>query len=164
MLTSLASIAPSGLDLRFGATRLHSAAAKSVMRPMSLVLLPIMDKMKILILAIITTFCGATLAESSSVVSTGISFDDFEKQGGKYERKTEFFGDSYRINLDNFENCSPTEVIVNAVANEKTILRVVLDNRDGWYEFGAHSGVHGKNMVYFQIHCVRGIPLRNVWF
>ena len=120
--------------------------------------------MKILTLAIAITFCINVHAESSSAVSIGISVDDFIKQGGKLEQKSESFGDIYRVNIDKFENCSPTEVIAKSVDNEEMIYRKYLKESVGWYEFGAQSKVDGKNLAYVQIRCAIGIPYRNVWF
>lgn len=122
-----------------------------------------MKPIKILMLAILNAFCMTSYADDLVPVSVGISLETFVKQGGRYEREAEFYGDRYRINLEEFRNCSPTEVIANAMHKKRTLLRVLLVNKNGWYEFGIDPEKHKKEMVYIQIHCAEGIPYRNIW-
>lgn len=120
--------------------------------------------MKLLTLSILALCCSSALAETSSVYSTGITFAEFQNQGGRYETSSEFYGSTYKVNLDQFRDCSPKKVTVIAKDNENTMLRVDLESKDGWYEFGIGSETYTTNRVFLQIRCAQGIPVRNVWF
>ena len=122
-----------------------------------------MKPIKMAFIAICIAFGVTSFADDLVSYSEGVSLENFVKQGGRYERKSEFYGERYRINLEEFKNCSPTQVIANAMHKKKTLLRVALLNQNGWYEFGTHPEKYKKQMVYIQIQCAEGIPYRNVW-